>query len=147
MGIEPGGHRLVVIAKRASDAELPDLERIIDAAGTRAAYGRDTHSAGHLLRDAGIDAGFFRLDKWIALARTPGPANPGYGFANWYLNPGRKDLPSAPADSVTFRGNGTNIIYIDWDNDLVVVVRWIEGNALDPFLGAILAAITPPGRN
>jgi len=27
-------------------------------------------------------------ERWIALARTPGPANPGYGFANWYLNTG-----------------------------------------------------------
>lgn len=86
-------------------------------------------------------------EKWISLARTPGPANPAYGFANWYLNPGGKELPSAPADSVTFRGNGSNIIYIDWDNDLVVVVRWIEGRSLDPFLGDVLGAINPPGRS
>jgi CubicO group peptidase (beta-lactamase class C family) len=86
-------------------------------------------------------------EKWIALARTPGAANPAYGFANWYLNPGKRELPSAPADSVTFRGNGSNIIYVDWDNDLVVVVRWIQGSALDRFLGDILAAISPPGKN
>jgi len=86
-------------------------------------------------------------EKWISLARTPGAANPGYGFANWYLNPGRRDLPSAPEDSVTFRGNGTNIVYIDWDNDLVVVVRWIQGKSLDQFLGKVLGAITQPGRN
>ncbi len=86
-------------------------------------------------------------EKWIALARTPGPANPAYGFANWYLNPGKKELPSAPADSVTFRGNGSNIIYIDWDDDLVVVVRWIQGRSLDQFLGEVLGAITQPGRS
>ena len=68
---------------------------------------------------------------------------------NWFLNtprwqdngaPGPLPLPSAPRSSVTFRGNGQNIIYVDWENDLVVVVRWISGN-LDGFFGRVLAAI------
>jgi hypothetical protein len=63
---------------------------------------------------------------------------------NWFLNPGRKSLPSVPESSVTFRGNGQNIIYVDWQNDLVVVVRWIGGGtALDQFLGRIVSAIRP----
>ncbi len=79
--------------------------------------------------------------KWIVMARTPGPANPDYGFMNWFLNTARKSLPSAPESSVAFRGNGENIIYIDWENDLVVVVRWIRSNdALNEFLGKVLAA-------
>lgn len=81
-------------------------------------------------------------EKWIAMARTPGPANREYGYANWFLNTARKPLPSAPESSVTFRGNGQNIIYLDWDNDLVVVVRWIaNGPALDEFIGKVLAAL------
>jgi hypothetical protein len=45
---------------------------------------------------------------------------------------------------VTFRGNGQNIIYIDWQNDLVVVTRWIApGKALDEFLGQVVRAIRP----
>ncbi|MGH9219394.1 MAG: serine hydrolase domain-containing protein [Vicinamibacterales bacterium] len=83
-------------------------------------------------------------EKWIAMARTPGPANSTYGYMNWFLNTGRKPLPSVPESSVTFRGNGANIIYIDWQNDLVVVVRWIGGgNALDDFLGKVVSAIRP----
>jgi hypothetical protein len=31
----------------------------------------------------------------------------------------------------------------DWENDLIVVVRWIQQRALDDFLGQVLAAITP----
>jgi CubicO group peptidase (beta-lactamase class C family) len=82
-------------------------------------------------------------EKWIQMARTPGPANQEYGYMNWFLNTGRKPLPSAPESSVTFRGNGQNIIYIDWVNDLVVVVRWIRGGpALNEFLGRILGAQT-----
>jgi CubicO group peptidase (beta-lactamase class C family) len=79
--------------------------------------------------------------EWIARARTGGPANGEYGFMNWFLNPGRTSLPAAPETSVTFRGNGQNIIYIDWDNDLVVVTRWIRsGPALNDFLGKVLAS-------
>ncbi len=80
--------------------------------------------------------------KWIAMARTPGPANADYGYMNWFLNTGRKSLPAAPESSVAFRGNGENIIYIDWENDLVVVVRWIRSNdALNQFLGKVLGAL------
>jgi CubicO group peptidase (beta-lactamase class C family) len=84
-------------------------------------------------------------ERWIALARTPGPANPSYGFANWYLNPGRKEVPSTPASSVIFIGNGSNIVYVDWDNDLVVVARWIQGRAIDPFLGKVVGALNASG--
>lgn len=79
--------------------------------------------------------------KWIEMARTPGPANPEYGYMNWFLNTAKKPLPSAPETSVRFLGNGNNVIYIDWENDLVIVVRWIRGNAIDPFVGKVLAAM------
>jgi len=86
-------------------------------------------------------------ERWIALARTPGPANPDYGFANWYLNTARKSLPSAPATAVRFLGNGANIVYIDWEHDLVVVVRWIRDEAaLNEFLGRLIGALKS-GRN
>lgn len=79
--------------------------------------------------------------EWIAKARTPGSDNDQYGYCNWFLNTGRKALPSAPASSVTFRGNGQNVVYIDRDSDLLIVVRWIDrGDALDQFIGKVLAA-------
>lgn len=79
-------------------------------------------------------------EQWIGMARTPGPANADYGYMNWFLNTDRKPIPSAPATSVTFRGNGQNIIYIDWENDLVVVVRWLSG-PLDDFFSKVIGAI------
>jgi CubicO group peptidase (beta-lactamase class C family) len=83
-------------------------------------------------------------EEWIRMARTPGPANAEYGYANWYLNTARRPLPAAPESSVTFRGNGANIVYIDWANDLVVVVRWIgDGNALNGFIERVLGSIRP----
>jgi CubicO group peptidase (beta-lactamase class C family) len=91
-------------------------------------------------------------EKWIALARTPGTVNPGYGFMNWFLNNPQKQpdgadgplpFPSTPRSAVTFQGNGVNVVYVDWENDVVAVVRWIDTNrSLDQFLGKVLAAIT-----
>ena len=87
-------------------------------------------------------------EEWIAMARTPGEVNPSYGFMNWFLNgPVERDgemvksIPAAPDSAVTFRGAGSNIVYVDWENDLVVVVRWIRGGAVSPFLAGVLAAL------
>jgi len=80
--------------------------------------------------------------KWIAMARTPGPVNATYGFANWFLNTDRKPLPAAPSTAVYFEGNGNNIIYIDQENDIVAVLRWIRGEpALNDVVAKILASI------
>jgi hypothetical protein len=78
-------------------------------------------------------------EKWIQMARTPGPANATYGFANWYLNTERKPVPPAPASAVRFVGNGNNIIYIDWENDLVIVTRWATG--LNDIVGKTIASL------
>jgi CubicO group peptidase (beta-lactamase class C family) len=84
-------------------------------------------------------------ERFIALARTPGTANAGYGFMNWFLNTKREAIPRAPETSVMFVGNGSNIIYIDWEHDLVVVVRWIRGgDALPSFIGHVLDAVVAP---
>lgn len=60
---------------------------------------------------------------------------------NWFLNTERKQWPSAPAGSFGHLGNGTNLIYVDPEHDLVAVVRWIENGAVDGFLKALLAAV------
>jgi CubicO group peptidase (beta-lactamase class C family) len=80
-------------------------------------------------------------EKWIEMARKPGPANATYGFANWYLNTDRKPVPPAPASAVRFVGNGNNIIYIDWENDLVIVTRWSTG--LNNLVGKSIEALRP----
>jgi CubicO group peptidase (beta-lactamase class C family) len=79
--------------------------------------------------------------KWIEMARKPGPANATYGFANWYLNTGRKPLPSAPESAVRFVGNGNNIVYVDWENDLVIVTRW--ASAIDDLVDKAIASMRP----
>jgi CubicO group peptidase (beta-lactamase class C family) len=84
-------------------------------------------------------------EKWIQMARTPGPANNEYGFANWYLNTDRKPLPNAPATAVYFVGNGNNLIYIDWENDIVCVTRWLNSTrSLNEIVGKLIAATRAP---
>jgi CubicO group peptidase (beta-lactamase class C family) len=80
--------------------------------------------------------------QWIQKARTPGTDNPEYGYANWYLNTGRKPLPSAPETAVRFVGNGNNVIYIDWEHDIVAVTRWIKDDReLDTVIGKVLGSL------
>ena len=84
-------------------------------------------------------------ERWFDMATTPSAANGAYGFMNFFLNlpdaDGAKRYPSAPASSWAHLGNGTNMVYVDPENDLVVVARWIQGGAIDPFLAAILSSI------
>jgi CubicO group peptidase (beta-lactamase class C family) len=65
-------------------------------------------------------------DTWIKLSKTPTGPNPGYGYMNWFLNTDRKLAPAAREDSVMFIGNGDNIVFIDYEHDMVAVVRWID---------------------
>jgi CubicO group peptidase (beta-lactamase class C family) len=81
-------------------------------------------------------------EQWIAMARTPGTDNREYGYANWFLNTQRKPLPDAPATAVRFVGNGANVIYIDWENDIVAVVRWIKDDReLNEMIAELMAAL------
>lgn len=78
---------------------------------------------------------------WFKKATTPTAVNPEYGFMNYFLNTDKKLYPSAPASAYAHMGNGTNLIYVDEENDIVAVVRWIEGNFVDAFLKKLLAAL------
>ncbi len=80
-------------------------------------------------------------EEWVRQALTPTTPQPTYGFMNWFLNTDRKFIASAPASAFAHVGNGTNMIYVDPANDLVVVVRWIENNAINEFVQRVLSSI------
>ena len=78
--------------------------------------------------------------EWITMSRSPGPANDAYGFANYFLNTGKKALPNAPATAFYHLGNGNNIVYVDQVNDLVIVARWMNNlRALDGMVKVLTA--------
>jgi CubicO group peptidase (beta-lactamase class C family) len=80
-------------------------------------------------------------DTWVKRALTPTPANPGYGYMNWFLNTNQKLFPSAPKTAFAHIGNGRNIIYVDPEHDLVIVARWITQNGMDTVIKDVLAAL------
>jgi CubicO group peptidase (beta-lactamase class C family) len=80
-------------------------------------------------------------EEWLRMARTPTPAQTDYGFMNFFLNTDRQRLPSAPESAFFHLGNGTNMVYCDPVNDVVIVARWIQNGALDGLVQRVLAAI------
>ena len=79
-------------------------------------------------------------EQWIKQATTPTACQPTYGYMNYFLNTDHKLLPSAPLSSYYHLGNGTNMIYVDSEHDLVMVVRWIDNKSLDGMVKRVLAA-------
>jgi CubicO group peptidase (beta-lactamase class C family) len=84
-------------------------------------------------------------EAWVSRALTPTPAEPGYGFMNWFNNRDGKLFPSGPRSAFAHLGNGTNMVYVDPENDIVAVVRWIDRKALDEFVKRLLAAARTSG--
>jgi CubicO group peptidase (beta-lactamase class C family) len=82
--------------------------------------------------------------EFLAAATTPTPVQPGYGFMNFFLNTGREFLPSAPESAVAHMGAGNNMVYVDVENDLVIVARWIERAALDGLVQRVIGSIERP---
>ena len=82
-------------------------------------------------------------EAWVKAATTPTDVEPGYGYMNWFLNTGRKRFPAAREDAVAYIGNGTNLVYIDYEHDIVAVVRWIDNDKLADFVQLLLASAGP----
>jgi CubicO group peptidase (beta-lactamase class C family) len=79
--------------------------------------------------------------EFIRQAKTPTVPQPTYGFMNWFLNTDKKYYPSAPVSAFVHVGNGTNIIYIDPENDIVIVARWIENGKINEFIEKVTASV------
>jgi CubicO group peptidase (beta-lactamase class C family) len=61
---------------------------------------------------------------WIKAARVPTPVREDYGYM-WWLNTGQERIPGAPESAFWGAGFGGNYVYIDQDNDLLIVLRWV----------------------
>lgn len=76
---------------------------------------------------------------WTDAVRTASQAKPDYGYM-WWLNTDRKAIPAAPESAYFAAGFGGNYVYIDEENDLLVVLRWIPefAEAMEQILSAML---------
>ncbi|HEY8562066.1 MAG TPA: serine hydrolase [Pyrinomonadaceae bacterium] len=80
-------------------------------------------------------------ENFVRQAKTPTAPQPTYGFMNWHLNTDKKLYPNAPVSAFAHIGNGTNVVYVDPENDLVVVLRWIENDKINEFIGKLNASL------
>ena len=80
-------------------------------------------------------------EAWIDMATTPGEVNAGYGFMNFSLNTDQGRYANAPEYTWTHTGAGSNLIYVDPANDLVIVCRWIQGGAFRDVVHTVLEAM------
>lgn len=80
-------------------------------------------------------------ERWIQQATTPTPVKVDYGYMNYFLNTDKKYLPDAPESAYAHIGNGTNMIYVDAKNELVIVARWIANNKLNELVKSVLKSM------
>jgi CubicO group peptidase (beta-lactamase class C family) len=93
-----------------------------------------------MLRRGRWDARQILPASWIDEMTRPCPVNPEYGLL-WWLNTGRRQVPSAPESCYAARGAGSNVIWIDPEHDLVAVVRWIDKASFPGFIERVLEAV------
>ena len=85
---------------------------------------RDQARFGYLfLRNGNWNGRQLISPDWIDSLRKPSVANAEYGYM-WWLNPERKKFPDASESCFYASGFGGNYIYVDPENDLLIVVRW-----------------------
>jgi CubicO group peptidase (beta-lactamase class C family) len=95
---------------------------------------------GYLWLRGGAWKGEAILDPaYVRAALTPSAHGPDYGYL-WWLNTQGKNLPGLPATAYSARGASGNTITIVPDRDLVVVLRWQQGNEAE-VVSRVIAAI------
>jgi CubicO group peptidase (beta-lactamase class C family) len=103
---------------------------------------------GQMLADGGVASGRTVLSqRWLERMRTPCALAPFYGMLVW-LNGTDDVFPSAGGRGYFAVGAGSSVTWVDPERRrLVAVVRWIDGAAVDGFVGRVAKAAfsDPPG--
>ncbi|NIO41395.1 MAG: serine hydrolase [Burkholderiales bacterium] len=77
---------------------------------------------------------------WIRRMRAPCDIAPFYGYLVW-LNHEKRIFPDVPETSFFAIGAGSSFTWIETENRMVVVVRWIEAAFANMFFGRVLSAV------
>jgi CubicO group peptidase (beta-lactamase class C family) len=80
-------------------------------------------------------------EDWVRMSLTPTPVQETYGFMNWYLNHTGTQVPTGPASAFLHVGAGSNLVYVDPENELVIVNRWITRSGMNGVVERVLQAI------
>ena len=102
---------------------------------------RDLSLMGRLVAQGGVWDGQQILPRgWTDELVKPCPVAPFYGLM-WWLNTGRRQFAAASESSYFALGWGSHIVWIDPENDLVTVLRWIDRKKAPEFVERLLGAI------
>lgn len=102
---------------------------------------RDLSLMGRLVAQGGVwDGKRILPEGWTAELVKPCPIAPFYGLM-WWLNTGRRQFAAASESSYFALGWGSHIVWIDPENDLVTVLRWIDRKKAPEFVERLLGAI------
>ena len=101
----------------------------------------DQAKIGQMLLDDGMANGKRVLSaEWLKQMRQPSELAPYYGYLIW-LNHERKIFPSLPDSSFFGIGAGSSFTWVEPENQLVVIVRWLEAGYADALFARILRAV------
>lgn len=78
-------------------------------------------------------------NAWVNAVHEPSTANPAYGFM-WWTNH-TNDLKDVSKNIYYANGFGGNYIVVDEEHDLLIVVRWLEGNKLGELVKLVVNSI------
>ncbi|MFD2827023.1 serine hydrolase domain-containing protein [Leeuwenhoekiella polynyae] len=73
-------------------------------------------------------------ENWVNAVQQPSAPNPNYGYMWWLNQPGPRHWENLPEHLYYAAGFGGNFIVIDQENDLVLVLRWLEPGQIEAFL-------------
>ena len=74
---------------------------------------------------------------WIKKMRLPSENNSSYGYM-WWLNRGQRKWDGLPENIYYGSGFGGNYVVVVPDNDLVIVVRWIDSSKIGELIKKVI---------
>ena len=102
----------------------------------------DHARVGQLLLNKGVWNGRRLLsEEWVQTSTSPCHLNPSYGMLWWLNTDGHATYPAVSTSSVFGIGVGTNLVWVDPENDMVAVVRWIDKNTVNTFVELVMKAL------
>ncbi len=79
--------------------------------------------------------------QWLKTATTPSKANVNYGYMWWLNQRGPRHWEGVPENVYYAAGFGGNFIVVMPEQELVVVVRWLEPSKMATFMSLLMKAI------
>ena len=104
-------------------------------------HAKDMAKVGLLMAAGGVWEGRQLVPaEWIAEATTPCALNQQYGRLIW-LNTAREKWPAASERAFCFSGAGGNTIWVEPEEEIVAVFRWLDPAHLNEAMGRVRAAL------